>query len=302
MPIALKSIFKKSLHIVWHNPLLWLFGFFAAIFSSNEINIVITNFDRINNWVDNLITFKVLKTQFGQFFSGIQSQELFTSTALYNISLGLIIFLLFIYLSIISQIALTYSISKLYKTKMRLNLANIWKKAQVFFWHILLLYILTLLITYGFLYLLSFQFFYAIPVPIIVYIIIYLILVLFISFIFRFAIFYIVIKNNSLIRSIKNAILFFLKNFLSIIKTVAVLFIVLIGVGLALILIAFGASFPFIAIISFFLYIKFIFGFWLMLILWTLILITLFIITSALFSAFQLSTWVIVFLNLNKNK
>lgn len=296
----IRPVFKKSWSIVWNNPVLWLFGFFAAIFSSNEINIIITNFNRINNWIDNLITFKVLKVQFEQFFSSFQARELFTSTALYNISLGLIIFLLFIYLSIVSQIFLTCSIPKLYKIKKRFNLVKIWKKGQKNFWQILILYILTLLITYGFLYFLSFKFLYTFSVPIIVYIIVYLVLVFFVSFISRFTLFYIVIKNKRFIDAVWNAILFFLNNFLFIIKTAIALFIILISIGLVFLLVTLGASFPLIAIVSFFLYIKFIFGFWIILMLWTFLLFVLFIVFSALFSTFQLSTWVVLFLGLEK--
>lgn len=293
--MELKHLLKTSWNIVWHNPLLWLFGFFAVLFANNETNVIIVNFNRINNWIDQLITFKVLKIQFNTIFTGIQIQEFFTATALYNISLGLIVFLLFLYFSIISQIALVISVKKLHTVKTRLTLSTIWKKSKKFFWSILGVYFLVLIITYGFLYLLSLPFLYTLPLPIITYIIIFLILVLLLSFIARFAMFYIILKNNRIIKSIKNASIFFFKNFSIVIKTSVALFIILIIIGLGLLLASLGASFPFLALISLFLYIKFIFGFWLTLIVWTFILLAFFIITGSIFSSFQTAVWTLLF-------
>ncbi|MDA2922068.1 hypothetical protein MYX07_02245 [Patescibacteria group bacterium AH-259-L07] len=300
MSVKLKPLLKKSWNIAWHNPLLWLFGFFAVLFSNNEINVIIANFNRINNWIDQLITLKVIKTQFNTIFTGIQSQEFFTATALYNISLGIIIFLLFLYLSIMSQVALTVSIDKLRTIKTRLTLTNIWEKSKTFFWSILALYFLVLVITYGFLYILSLPFLYTLPIPIITYIIIFLILVFCVTFISRFAIFYVILKNNSITSSFKNASLFFFKNFSIIIKTSVTLFIILIVIGLGVLLASIGASFPFFTLMSLFLYIKFIFGFWLTLIAWTFILLAFFVIISSIFSSFQTSVWILLFSKLSK--
>ncbi|MDA2935778.1 hypothetical protein MYX06_00955 [Patescibacteria group bacterium AH-259-L05] len=300
MSVKLKPLLKNSWNIVWHNPLLWLFGFFAALFANNEINVIIANFNRINNWIDQLITLKVIKTQFNTIFTGIQSQEFFTATALYNISLGLIIFLFFLYLSITSQIALVLSVKKIHTVKTRLTLTNIWKKSKTFFWPILGLYFLVLVITYGFLYLLSFPFLYTLPIPIITYIIIFLILVFCVTFISRFAIFYIILKNNRIINSFKNASLFFFKNFSIVIKTSVILFIILIVVGLGVLLVSIGASFPFLTLMSLFLYIKFMFGFWFTLIAWTFILLIFFAVISSIFSSFQTSVWILLFSKLSK--
>lgn len=293
--MKLKILFKHSWNIVWQNPILWLFGFFAAIFANNEINLIVVNFRRINNWIDQLITFKAIKTQFREILSTLDPKQIFTSTALYNLILAFIVIVLFLYICIISQIAL---ISLIKKIKYKKTSSQILKKSKKFFWPVLSVYILIYFITYGFLYLLNLPLFYKAPVPIIVYIIIFLLIAFFLSFILRFTILFIILEKEKIIAGIKKGSIFFFKNFFVTIKTSLCLFLITILFGISLFLVYMGTAFPLLAVMGLFLYLNFAFGFWITIILLTVILSVFFLLFSSIFSSFQFSVWTLLFLKL----
>lgn len=308
--MKLKPVFEQSIRIVWENPILWLLGFFAAIFANNEINLLVINFQRINNWIDQLITFRVAKTYFQQIISGFDFGQLVTYSTLYYLILGVILILLLLYLSFISQILIISLVKKFSfkgeivsrarnkKTALK-NLSNHFIRNKKFLWPIAGLYIIVLLITYGFLFLLNLPIFYKIPVPIIIYIILFLILVLLLSFMLKFVIFFIVLEKQKILAAIKKGFIFFFKNWLIVIKTSVYLFLLTIIFGLILFLISLGTSLPFLTLLSLCLFLKFIFGFQVLIIFWIALLGIIFILLTSIFSSFLFSVWTILFLKLN---
>ena len=112
MELSLKTLFKNSWKIVWRHPVLWLFGFFAAFFANNEINLIIANFRRINDWVNKLIVFKSFQVEFQTLLNVFTPRQFFDIKNSYYLIFAAIIALLFFYLSFLSQIAIILSIKK----------------------------------------------------------------------------------------------------------------------------------------------------------------------------------------------
>lgn len=300
--MSLKALFKNSWRTVWQNPFLWLFGLFSIFFVNNEISLIIFNFQRINNWLDQLILFKVLKSFYQQtlniFSSSPGSLQPFDFGSIFITSLTVIAFILFICLSLISQISLVSSAKKSFK-KERLTFSDVWQKGKNFFWPIAGIRIFALFITWTFLYLLSLPILLKLSFPIIVYIVLFLLLSVFISFAARFSVCFIVLKKEKFFCSIKKGFMFFLKNWLISIKMSVCLFLIAVLVGLALFLISLGTTIPFFALINLFLALNLSLGFWLILILWISVLTIIFLILGSIFSAWQFLVWALFFLKLS---
>ncbi|MCH7758767.1 hypothetical protein IID20_00180 [Patescibacteria group bacterium] len=296
--MKLKTIFQESIQIVWQNPILWLLGFFTALFANNEINLIIINFKRINNWIDQLITFKVLQIQWQQTLSNLDSGQIFTSTGIYYIIAALIFILLFLVLAFLAQIIIISSIKNIKKKNFSFT-AN-FKKNKKFFWPVFSLYLIIFLITYGFLTFLNSSFLYQISIPIFIYIIFYLFIIFILSFILRFIIFFIILEKEKFLSAIKKGVIFFFKNWSITIKTSLALFLITILFALGLFLIYLGTALPFLLLLILTLQLNFIIGFWLIIVFWTFILGILFLVLSSIFSSFQFSAWILLFLKLRK--
>ena len=296
--MKLKTIFQESIQIVWQNPILWLLGFFTAIFANNEINLIIINFKRINNWIDQLITFKVLQVQWQQTLSNLDSGQIFTSTGIYYIIAALIFIILFLILAFLAQIIIISSIKNIKKKNFSFN--NNFKKNKKLFWPIFSLYLILFLITYGFLTFLNSSFLYQISVPIFIYIIFYLFIIFILSFILRFTIYFIILEKEKFISAIKKGVIFFFKNWFITIKTSISLFLLTILFALGLFLIYLGTALPFLFLLILALQLNFIISFWLIIVFWALILGILFLILSSIFSSFQFSAWTLLFIKLKK--
>ncbi len=297
MKAYLKTLFKDSWKITWHNPYLWLFGLFAAFFANNEINLIIANFKRINNWIDQLIIFKALQLQFQKILSAFTSLYSFNSKASYNLILTVIIALLFLYLSFLSQIAIISSV-KQHQNKKPLSFRKAWRKGKNSLWPVVGIYVIALLVIYGFLSFLGLSFFYQIHLPIAIYVISFLILGLLVSFISRFAVCFVVLEKEKIFNSIKKGFAFFFKNWFITVKTSVYLSLVAVLIGLGLFLVSVGTAVPFLILIDLFLRLNLVLGFWLVFVFWTILIITFFLILGSIFSVWQFSVWTSLFLKL----
>jgi len=293
--IDFKDLFKEAFRAVWKNPVLWLFGFFAVLFANNEIKLLITNFNRINNWIDQLITFRVVKERLQQTFSIFNFKQTSDPTVVYYLILILVILFLFFYLSLLAQIFIISSVKK------KSSILDLWKKNQKFVWPVTCVYFITLFTTYGFLYFLSLPLFYQIPIPIIVYIVLFLTLSFFLSFVARFVIFYIILNGEKFFTAIKKGFLFFFKNWSITIKICAFLFLIVILFGLGLFLIFLGAAFPlWFILLGFLTYLKISLSLLTIIIFLITVLGVLFAILGSMFSAFQFYVWALLFLKFHK--
>ncbi|MBU4369536.1 hypothetical protein KKG58_02100 [Patescibacteria group bacterium] len=286
----LKTIFKNSWNFVWHHPFLWLFGFFAAFFTNNEIHLIIANFQRINKWVDQLIIFKSLQIQFQNLLNTFTPLQFLNIKTNYHLIFAIIIALLFFYLSFLSQISIILSVKNRHFKKI-LSLNKIWKKSKKFLWPIVGIYLIIFLLIYSFLFLLGLSFFYQVSIPFIVYVLLFIILGFLVSFISRFAICFIVLEKKKFFNAIKMGSIFFFKNWLATIKISIYFCLITILIGLGLFLVSIGTAVPFLILVDLFLRLNFVVGFWLILIFWTILILVFFLLSSSIFSAWQFSVW-----------
>ncbi len=302
MKINLKSISKKSLQIVWNNPILWLFGIFASLFITNRISLALLNINKVISWIENLMTLQILQDSF-QFSLNLVNN--LTSLPLYNLIIIISFIIIPLYIAILSQVIIISYISQLKTTpKKDLKLGKIFKNSHKSIWKIILVYTLSILITFIIFYLFKISFKFALSIPILYYIITFILISLIIGLIIRFIILTIIIEKKKFFPAIQKGWLIFWKNFFQIIKTCLFLFFITFLFGLALLLISSVIAFPFTLIIILFLYIKSDIGFHILTIIWPIIqtiITTLFI---AMFSVFQYSVWTNFYHKINpfKNK
>lgn len=295
MKSELKVLFKNSWNFVWHHPFLWLFGFLAAFFTNNEIYLIVANFQRINNWMDQLIIFKSFQIQFQNLLNTFTPLQFLNIKTSYHLIFAIVVALLFFYLSFLSQISIILSIKNRHFKK-NLSLNKMWRKSKNFLWPIVKIYLIIFLLIYGFLSLLGLSFFYQISIPFIVYVFLFIILGFLISFISRFAICFIVLEKKKFFNAIKMGTMFFFKNWLTTIKISIYFWLITILIGLGLFLVSIGTAVPFLILVDLFLRLNFIIGFWLILIFWTILILVFFLLLSSIFSAWQFSVWTSFFM------
>jgi len=295
MKPELKTIFKNSWNFVWHHPFLWFLGFFAAFFTNNEIHLIITNFQLINKWVDQLIVFRPIQIQFQNLLNTFGPLQLLNIETNYHLIFAIILVLLFFYLSFLSQITIILSVKNRHLKKL-LSFKKLWRKSKNFFWPVAGIYLIFFLLIYGFLSILGFSFLYQISIPFVVYIIIFIILGFLVSFISRFAICSIVLEKKKFFKAIKTGTVFFFKNWLTTIKISIYFCFITILIGLGIFLVSLGTAVPFLILVDLFLRLNFVIGFWLVFVFWTILISILFLLLSSIFSAWQFSIWTLFFI------
>lgn len=295
--MEIKSL-KQTLKIIWENPILWLLGFLSIPFAVNEISLIIINIEKINNWINNLITLKVIRAQFGQIFSSISLPTSVNLDALSRFILAIIVTLLFIYLSFLTYIAFLF-IARNLKHSKTFIVPEILQKSTKFILPVVGLNIISFFIIYGLLSLVGLTPLYKIQIPIFVYIIIFILIEVFISFVSRYIVCFLVLEQERFFLAIKKGFIFFIKNWLVTLKTSLILFITTILFGLIILLISIGVSWPCFFLFYIFLQFNVTLGFWLIFLFWALVLTIIFAILISILSAFQFLTWNNLFLKLS---
>ncbi len=293
MKLDLKLISKKSLKTVWNHPFLWILGFFASMFITNRISVIILNFNKITNWIKTLLTLQIFQNNF-QF-----SNNIFQNIGSLPISgIIIIIFSLFIffYISFLAQVSIISYFSKSKNNSFKKLIKNNHQKV----WKVALIYILSVLIISLILYLFKLSFKLALPIPILYYIVVFILISFFLGLLVRIIVFSNIINNQKIIPSIKTGWKLFWKRFFEIIKTCLYLFLISLVFGLGLVILTITTAFPFIALIALFLYLESNTGFQITLIIWPIIQSLILTILFAIFSAFQYSVWVNVFKKIQK--
>lgn len=295
----LKILFKDSWKLVWRNPIIWLFGFFAAFFSNNEIISLVRNYKRITDWMDQLVIFRSFRISLKELFQNPVFSDIFSLKENHYFLLAGVIALLFLFLSFLSQIAIILSVKKC-ADKEEKPFSRAWKQGKVFLWPVIGIYALVFLITYGFLSLLGSPFFYNF-LPIIVPVSVFLLLGVLLSFISRFSSFFIVLQKEKFFKSIKNGFLFFIKNFSATIRTSVYICIIAVLAGFALFLVSVGTALPFIIIVDFLLRLNFMVGFWFVFIFWSILIVAFLLTVGSIFYAWQTFVWTSLFLKISRH-
>lgn len=327
MPLY-RRILSQAWKITWHHKYLWFFGLFAVLFTSGgEYEIFVRIFGGDTNQPILPGTRQVAETGiFGpQGMEGISS--LIKDDLLTLIKVGLflliilVLFIFLIWLSVISQAALVKNVSSITGKKVVSAKAGIVStravssnfsvsvlKANEKFWPVFGLNVVNKAVIY--------LAFVLVGLPIILtagstgaivkslYIIAFIVFVpvaLALSFIFKYAIAYVVIKGNKFTQSIKAGWLLFIRNWLVSLEMAFILFFVNFLAGLLIILIVLSLFIPFLFLALVVYQLAATIGFWIIITIAFIALLAVIVLSGAILSTFQISSWTTLFTELLNN-
>lgn len=295
-----KELFKQSWQVTWRHPVLWFFGLCNVFLVGNELNLIINNFSRFGKNIEALLKNRGINqaiTNF-EFIRNIFSQSNFINLAIFFIPV-IVLFCL----AVIAQIILIRGI-RLAKDNQKFTISQLFRISDRQFWAIFFLNLINPLVIYLLLAAFSLPFNYLYQkfghlTWLIIYsvldLIIFIPLSLIISFVARFAVFDLIIYQNKLLLGVKNAFLFFFKNWAKTIWLVAILTLIGLGAGIALFILTSTSSIPFIIFAFIFLKFKILAGFWFVLGLGMVVIVILFFFLGSIFSTFQTVSWVLFY-------
>lgn len=226
----------NSWKAVWHNKILWFFALFSLFLGGGQWNSFLSaNFS--NFFKENGIAYSLHKN----FFSGNAFQNLITKISqdpivflvlFLVLFLMLFIFLLFVYISVVFQGGLIYSIFKI-NLKQKVNVHDSLAIGKNNFWQVLSFNIMMKFVIWGFSFLLAFFSLMsflkssALSVLIFSFSSVFIILFLFLlSFVFRYALSYIILKGKDSMSAIREAFSLFFKNWIINLEVAAFLFVI----------------------------------------------------------------------------
>lgn len=307
-----RDVLKKALDISWRYKYLWFFGVFATLLGGSGSEVMF-RFSGNNGFIETYKRFCETGIFSHHTFSNI-GHLLKTDTATMVILLffGLVTLVLIgflIWLSVVSQVALVDNSAVIISSKKKKIDVGIRQGVLVGakkFWPVFGLNILVKVIIFLALLIAS--------IPIVVagvnsnslflsfiYLLLFIILLLFgiaIAFAMKYAIAYIVIKNNKIINSIQNGWSLFVKNWLVSLEMAVILFLVNILAGIAIALVVLTAAIPLFFLSMLFLKVFGVLGFWLILILGFILIMVFSICAGAFLTTFQISAWTGLFVQL----
>ena len=298
-----KSILKQSWQIIWHNPILWIFGLFSALISSNEITFLINHINRLSY---NLYSLSYSHAwQFLGQFNNLLKNHINWGAILLMI-LGLII--LFI-IAVLTQISLILGV-KHHQQGQKINFKSLLQSSWPYFGSVLLINLISLIIIYLVFALIGYplaNWFIksSHPAWLTIYFLLNLIILLPLAFIIylivRFAIIDFVYNSNKVGISLVKAGLFFKKNWLKTLILIVILGVISLIFGLILIALGILTS-TWLTFIANGLYqIKINLPFSVFVIfLWTIIFLF-FIFLEGIFYSFQSFVWTLFYLSDNKD-
>lgn len=228
-----RVVLKRAWNITKKNPVLWIFGFFAVfLWTGGELQVFLDTITTIGNIQSSGGIFAVNLETLVTFFSGPLTAQIFVLKVLI-FTLAVMLSLIFLWIVIVSEIAIIKSTIELDdKVKPKFNKSI--KDANKSFFTVLGLHIISkilinILIIGISLPLLIFivrsSISYRLPIAIVIWVI-FLPIAIIISFIFKYAINFVVLKGERLWRSIGNAWMLFKTNWIvSIEMAIWILFI-----------------------------------------------------------------------------
>jgi len=253
-----RTLLKQAWDIAWKHKYLWFFGLFAALVSGGgswEYQIFSQNFNQglINGSYSYLSQILAFGELFKNFFTGLINLFNYNWYTIINalsvLLLSAILLIFFIWLAIISQIALVNGSKKIANSKKKdysLNLHETITESHGHFWSVLALNFVNKI--------LLFFFFIVASLPLLlmavdnstlfsyIYVILFVIFVPFslsASFIIKYAICYNIIENESFVSAIEKSWSLFKKNWLISVEMAVGLFIInFLTSGLILIIIS----------------------------------------------------------------
>jgi len=288
----LKQIFKNSWQTATHNPLYWIFGFFATIFLGNEMTILINQTNSTLNLVNN-VYIKNLFSLKESLVGG--ANHIFISVLMYSILVVLIA------ISTFSQASLISGINKKEKNG---SFKNCLQDGLSRFWPIFLLNVIGLLvINLIFIAMGSFLIHITsinsklLTLFVFLGILISFIINFIIIFLTKFASFQLVLEKDKLISSLKKSLIFLNKNWKDCLLIMACILGFSFVFGLFFLLISMGTILPFsvLGIIAYY-FGWGVFFYGLLMVNFCLIMLML-LVAISFFTVFQYGVWVYFFKN-----
>ena len=306
-----RDILGQSLKSAWHNKYLWFFGLFAALLgNAGEFELLFRGFSGKTNaffpGLERLGETGIFSWQIFESLAQLSRQDPFSLFLALGVLLLIVLISLFLmWLAITSQVALVHSAGKMrankkhnFKESLNIGTKKFWpvfglnvvfKIAVYALFIVLSLPIISSMGKVDFalsslLYIVSFILF--IPISIIF------------SFIIKYAIAFVVIKEAGFLIAIKQGWKLFVKNWLVSLEMAFLLFFINFLVGAALILVFLIISIPFFFMALLFAKFAFIFNFWAMVMIATVIYIVFIVLTGSFLSAFQITSWTSLFVEL----
>jgi len=309
-----RKILKQAWKITWQNKYLWLFGIFAAMLGNGgEYEILYRSVgsgggqETIPIWQRLAETGLFSKKIFSN-VNQIMAEDSLSLLLILFVGLAILALLVFgIWLVIVSQVALVNNSAGIIEGK-RTNWQNGFNSGIKKFWPVLGLNIILKAIIYLILIFLSLPIILSAKTVtltanflFIIAFIVFIPIILSLSFILKYAIAYVVIRNSDFIESIKQGWQLFINNWLVSLEMAFILFFINLLVGLAIILLILILAIPFLFLGFIFYYLASLFGFWTIFILALIILFLVIILGGAALAVFQISSWIGLFTELIKH-
>ncbi len=327
MPLY-RRILSQAWKITWHHKYLWFFGLFAVLFTSGgEYEVFVRIFSgNINEPVlpglGRVAETGIFSRQGIEGISRIAADDPLTLLKVGLILLViLVLFIFLIWLSVISQTALVKNAASLTGKKITPiappkagavsgkiasnNFSSSVLKANEKFWPVFGLNVINKAAIY--------LAFVLVSLPIVLaaggtsaiikslYVIAFIVFVpvaLALSFIFKYAIAYVVIKGNKFIDSIMAGWLLFIKNWLISLEMAFILFFINFMAGLLIVLIVLSLFIPFLFLALVVYQLASAVGFWIIITIAFIALLAIIVLSGAILSTFQISSWTTIFTEL----
>lgn len=306
MPIF-REVLKKAWSITWNHKFLWAFGLFAAFLGTGgEFEILFNDWGRFQEFSKNLTTIQDLY-QTGLINTILSNFKTFLVQYPFQALLILFIFLVvavvLIWLIVVSQIGMVFNVKEILQQRPG-GITRGYRAGLKFFGNVLVLDIIAKLLAYGLLFVVSLPLltFFLVKnselsanIFIIIAFLIILPLNLIISFIIKYAIFYLVMQEKKFWEAFKEGWRLFLKNWLLSLEMAALVLLIGLAAGLALILAIVFVAAPFALLAFIMILFNFKAAFWVVVIVGLVVISVLIIAAGAVLSAFQYSAWVLFF-------
>jgi len=303
--LSYRRILKQALDISWRYKKLWFFGLFASLIGFNaEYQVtpgrnggLVFN-SPLKNWLETDIFGYI-----GQLFSADFSRGfIFLIACLIFLALGLLL----VWLAVSSQAAIIESNKKLMLGTKKISINEELKNGSHNFWPVLLLNIFSKLITVAALSIIALPVLLSLKFPIcseilyIVFFIIFVALAIAGQIIIKYAINSTVIFKTNIGQSLKAGHILLKKNWLISIEIIIILFLINIGVALAVFICLFAILSPMLllAILAY----QFLAGaaLWIIMAIAFLICIVFLGVVGAMLTSFHISSWSNLFLQLQE--
>jgi len=308
-----RTILKKSWELTKKYKWLWFFGLFTALLGNGgEVNTLIQSNKLANapeylmRWKE-IITFFDVRLLLELFMERLSIAPMQTILAL---AAYLVLFLLIIWVITISQGALIDAIGSLNENK-ETNFRKALRSGQDKFWLVLGLNLITKFVIYFVLIVLALPFavLYLLNTSqtaiVFITLLAFIILVpvgIIISFILKFALAYVVLKNQKTLPSFVLAWRLFVNNWLICIEMAIVLFMINVAVGLLLVIFIVLVSLPFLGLIVLIYLLQEVFFVNTVVALLLLIIAIPLMLVGATLATFQYGSWVLLFQKLQRGK